>query len=186
MRHFGNKKLLPIKCAGFSLIELLIAIAIFAIVAIMAYSGLNIVLITNQQTTEDAARLAKLQIALTRLQRDIEQYVRHTNLQGNTSYLEFTRAGWRNPAQQQRSSLQRVAYSIENNSLIRTYWRRHDYPQNPQKLSLLNQIDELRIRYLDLNFQWQQQWNANYPPKAIEVTLTLQQWGQISRLFRIP
>jgi general secretion pathway protein J len=182
MRHFGNKKLLPIKCAGFSLIELLIAIAIFAIVAIMAYNGLNIVLTANQQTTEDAARLAKLQIALTRLQRDIEQYVRYRSLQGNTSYLEFTRAGWRNPAQQQRSSLQRVAYFIEDNSLIRRYWRR----QNSQQVSLLNQIDELQIRYLDLNLQWQQQWNFNYPPKAIEVSLTLHKWGQISRLFRIP
>jgi general secretion pathway protein J len=207
MTHFGqqrafiNQKILQ----GFTLLELLVALAIFAVIAVIAYSGLNTILSARLQTDQHATQLARLQMALTWLGRDIEQHIgrpirdqygdRQAALQGTISHLELTRAGWRNPAQQQRSSLQRVVYHLENQTLMRSYWWVLDRAQDarPLKMDLLNDVDEIQLRYLDDNLQWHEQWPPlNTAPgkkaklKAIEVTLTVLGWGHISRLFRVP
>ena len=49
---------------GFTLLELLVALAIFAIIAIMAYSGLSVILTTHLQTNQHANQLANLQKTL--------------------------------------------------------------------------------------------------------------------------
>ena len=200
----------PQNFQGFTLLELLVALAIFALIAIMAYSGLGVVLTTHQQTNQHASQLAHLQKTLLWLERDIEQHVarpirnqygdRQVALQGTVASLELTRAGWRNPTQQKRSSLQRVAYQLEDETLQRLYWSVLDRAQDTQikKMDLLNGIKEIQLRYLDGGLHWHQQWpsaNYNVPTeepnnlmmlKAIEVTLTVVGWGQITRLFRVP
>lgn len=197
---------------GFTLLELLVALAIFAIIAVMAYSGLNTILTAHLQTDQHAAQLARLQMAFTWLGRDIEQYVgrtirdqygdRQPALQGNLFQIEFTRAGWRNPAQQQRSSLQRVAYFVENKILWRSYWRMLDRAQDarPLKIDLLDSVDDIQLRYLDKSLRWYEEWpplhflntspnenqNNQLILKGIEVTLIVEDWGRLTRLFRVP
>ena len=60
---------------GFTLLELMIAITIFSVIATFVYAGLGVVLDTKQQTEQHLNRLAKLQLGLHLLQRDIEQAV---------------------------------------------------------------------------------------------------------------
>ncbi len=184
---------------GFTLLELLVALVIFAVIGVMAYGGLNTILSARIQTDQHATQLARLQMAFTWLGRDIEQYIERTirdqygerqpALKGTTSQLELTRAGWRNPALQQRSSLQRIAYFIEDETLWRSYWRLLDRAQNarPIKMDLINNINEITLRYLDNNFKWHEHWpitSKTVTLKAIEVTLVVE-WGPITRLFKI-
>lgn len=202
MTHFGQQRAFtrPQILQGFTLLELLVALAIFAVIAVMAYKGLDTILTAHLQTDQHATQLARLQMTLTWLGRDIEQYIerpirdqygdRQQALQGTISHLELTRAGWRNPAQQQRSSLQRVAYHLENKTLMRSYWWVLDRAQDarPLKMDLLNEVNEIQFRYLDENLRWREQWPPNEKAslKAIEVTLTVLGWGRITRLFRVP
>lgn len=214
MTYFEQQRSLTLlkQKQGFTLLELLVALAIFAVIAVMAYSGLDTVLTARLQTDQHAAQLAQLQMAFTSLGRDIEQHIRRPirdqygdtqpTLQGTISQMEFTRAGWRNPAQQKRSSLQRVAYLMEDKTLWRSYWWVLDRAQDarPIRMDLLNEVNEIKLRYLDDNLRWHEQWprldllntipdeNANLPQtlKAIEVTLTVEGWGRITRLFRVP
>ncbi|MCK5522968.1 MAG: type II secretion system minor pseudopilin GspJ [Thiomargarita sp.] len=200
----------PKALQAFTLLELLVAMTIFAFIAVMAYAGLNTILTARLQTDQHATELAHLLMTFTWLGRDIEQLIerpirdqygdKQPILQGTISTLELTRAGWRNPLQQKRSSLQRVAYFIENNTLWRTYWWVLDRAQDthPIKMDLLNDVNTLKLRYLDENFKWYEQWppldfttpldKNNVKPilqlKAIEVTLTVDGWGDIIRLFR--
>ena len=208
MKKQGMK---PKTLQAFTLLELLVALAIFAIIAIMAYAGLNTILTARQQTEQHAAQLAQLQITFLWLGRDIEQLVerairdqygdRQAILQGKNSNLELTRAGWRNPARQKRSSLQRVAYFLEDKILYRSYWWVLDRAQDtsPIKMDLLNNVNAFKLRYLDKLLKWHEQWPPlnfipsqaeNVPPisklRAIEVTLTVEGWGDIIRLFRTP
>ena len=60
---------------GFTLMELLIAITVFAILSTITYSGLKTVLDTEQQTSQHMELLSQVQIALNLIQRDIEQAV---------------------------------------------------------------------------------------------------------------
>ncbi|MCK5720200.1 MAG: type II secretion system minor pseudopilin GspJ [Thiomargarita sp.] len=191
---------------AFTLLELLVAMAIFAIISIMAYTGLNIVLATHYQTEQYATQQKQLAMAFNWLGRDIGQLVarpirnqygdKQAILQGSSSTLEFTRAGWNNPAKQKRSNLQRVAYIVEDRILWRLYWWVLDRAQDttPYKVELLTNIDDFAWRYLDEQLVWHQQWlplntiniNQNLlllKPKAIEVSLTIENWGEITRLF---
>ena len=194
---------------GFTLIEVLIAIAIFAILSILAYGGLNSVLESKQQTEQALQRLRQVQLTMTKLQRDIEQISSREGkdeLGGELSMLsggpanelliQFTRNGWRNPAELTRSHLQRVAYRLDEDKLIRMTWPYVDRAQDSQAIEtiLIDNLKDLRFRFYDA-----EDWSDNWPdtsafsaddaaplPKAIEVTVEMEDWGEIVRLFRVP
>ncbi|WP_455205737.1 type II secretion system minor pseudopilin GspJ [Kaarinaea lacus] len=200
---------------GFTLLELLISIAIFGLVAAMAYSGLNNVLIAREQTSAKADALHKLQLTFILLQRDIEQAVNRKILNelgeskgalvGNEIgeyLLEFTRTGWLNPLNVSRSHLQRVAYTINEEKLIRSQWYVLDRAQDSERYDavLLEGVKKLEFRYLDDKKEWQRSWPptstltssnseqppAQTPPRAVAVELEVVGFGKLERWFRIP
>lgn len=194
---------------GFTLLELLVALGIFALLAAMAYGGLNNVMRVSDATQQHAERLAQLQKSFLWLARDIEQASERSirdeygDQQGAVQAAEFgryqlelTRAGWRNPAGRVRSHLQRVAYGLRDGQLIRAYWNVLDRAQDSQPLEtvLLEGVGKLELRFLDE----QQQWHSNWPslgldgepvegmPLAIELTMETPAEGRLRRLFRVP
>jgi len=60
---------------GFTLLELLIALAIFSLIAVLAYSGLVSVLRVDAQVAQVTQQLTRLQLTFQRLQQDITQLV---------------------------------------------------------------------------------------------------------------
>lgn len=193
--------------SGFTLIELLVAMAIFAVVAVMAYGGLDVVLKARKQGDEHATRLAALQTSFAILERDIEQAVNRSirdnfgdeqaPLVGSSDTLEFTRSGRRNPGGFSRSNLQRIAYGIEDEQLMRASWEVLDRAQDSDSTSgpLFDEVEEVRFKYLDDKLKWQSDWPAQNLtqsdpvrpglPKAIELIIETEQWGEIRRLFRV-
>jgi len=201
--HFSKMKLAQ---NGFSLLELLVSLSVFALIAAIAYGGLNSILTIHSHTQQDNKRLAALQISLHRIDQDIAQFIprsiqnqygdRLPALQGTSESLEFTRAGWANSRAQQRSQLQRVRYYIDEHQLWRSYWLHLDRAGDvePRKIPLLQQVETLEIRYLDHKNTWHTTWGKtdhstlNPLPlhlKAIEIQLTLEKWGKITRLFAL-
>lgn len=197
-------------CAGFTLLELLVALAVFAVLSVMAYSGLRSVLDAKQTTDAHAARLTELQSALMMIGRDVSQAVPREirDEYGDTqpalvgastgeSVLELTRAGWDNPAGEPRSTLQRVAYGVEDDALMRASWRVLDRAPDsePYRFALLQDVASVTVRFMDKDRQWQEQWppdtrGETQPaaplPLAVEVEIELNDWGVIRRLYRMP
>lgn len=198
---------------GFTLIELLIALAVFSVLALLAYGGLNTLLNTRAQTDQQADALRELQLAYRSVERDIDQWVpREIRDEFGTvkpslgagdnadTALELTRGGWRNPAEQPRSTLQRVAYGVRDNALVRLTWLSLDRAPDAQPAiqELLAGVRELRLRFLDAANVWQERWPpttasvggetpvAAPPPRAIEVVLVSERWGELRWLFRLP
>jgi general secretion pathway protein J len=191
--------------SGFTLLELLVALAIFAMVAVIAYGGLATMLTLHQQTSKGAQQLAQVQMTFMWLKRDIEQAIHRPirdnygdvqpPLQGNQSILALTRTGWQNPAQQQRSQLQRVTYQIKDNTLWRSYWWVLDRAQDTQsrQVALLNHVETLQLRFLDETLHWHDEWPPAHTTKetaenlvklkAINIILTIDNLGTINRLF---
>lgn len=203
----------PISRRGFTLIELLVALAIFGVLALLAYGGLSGMLNTRALTDDKADALRDLQLAYRSLSRDIEDWVprdirdefgqSRPALSAGEQFgvaLELTRGGWRNPAEQARSTLQRVAYGVKDKKLLRSTWLSLDRAPDatPQEQMLLDGVTELRLRFLDINNVWQQSWppqgqaavaagNAKVPPpRAIEMLLITERWGELRWLFRLP
>ena len=193
---------------GFTLLELLVALAIFALVSVMAYGGLATVLDQQFATEEIAEQLARLQKTYMVLQRDFEQVVPRpvrdefgetmAPLSGGTQ-LQLTRGGWNNPAGHPRSSLRRVGYRLEEQSLVRYAWSVLDRAQNSEPLeqSLLDGVTGIRTRYLDEGNEWQDSWppetlvatgaQAGFSlPLAVEVQLEHERFGPITWLFQMP
>lgn len=191
---------------GFTLIELLVALAISALLAVMAYGGLNTIINTREQTGNSATRLQQIQKTFLWLKRDSEQTIARAirNEFGDSQQpflaaehgryrLELTRGGYRNPARLQRSSLQRVAYSLEENTLQRLTWSHLDRAQDaePLPVNLLEDVQSLDFRFRDADGEWHSSWppvNAEpgtimQLPLAMEVSLELEDWGRLTRLF---
>lgn len=199
---------------GFTLIELLVALAIFAVIAVVAYSGLNAVLNTRHNTQQQAQRLAQLQLALARIEQDLSQYqpryVRdeygtpHAALSSLGRDLTLLRSGWPNPLQQRRSHLQRLRYTLEDGVLQRWYWRQLDRAQDSQPLhtTILTNVAEIQWRFLNTQQEWQNTWESDLPLPlglspdelateqvgallAIELRLRLDDWGEFVRIFPV-
>jgi general secretion pathway protein J len=194
---------------GFTLLELLIASIVFAIMAMMAYGGLDNVIDISQSSKQSLERLRQVQQGVTIMSRDFSQLVQRPIRDefGTVKpaliagadidrLVELTRGGRLNPAGLLRSSLQRVAYRLEDGILTRMHWSNLDRAQaeEPRETELLDEVDEFRIRFLDENAEWQEQWpplnaasgdgqNILPPPLAIEIVLTLKDWGEIRRIY---
>ncbi len=196
---------------GFTLLELLVAIGIFAVLSVLAYGGLRSVLDARAQTDRQALRLGDLQKTLTLLERDIQQLsgrairdaygdyqpALRAGAQSETSVLEFTRNGWSNPAGARRSHLQRVAYGLREERLLRLSWLVLDRAPDSAALEavLLDGVRDIALRFKDEQGEWHEQWppidnvgNAALasPPRGIEFTIELTDLGRIVRLFPLP
>ena len=195
---------------GFTLLELLVALAVFAIMATAAYSGLRNVLFTRAAVEEQSRRLAAVQLAVYRLEQDVEQTLARgirdeygdpqPALHGGaltSDALTLTRAGWDNPLGQSRATLQRVAYRLREGRLWRLHWQVLDRGGlvEPRETLLLDRVREFKVRFLDAEDAWQNDWplpddndeaerrDSAALPRAVEVKLMLEDWGEITRLF---
>jgi general secretion pathway protein J len=194
---------------GFTLIEVLIAMAIFAILSVLAYGGLNSVMASKEQTEQSLIRLKQLQLTMSKLQRDIEQTVNRDGkdeLGGplwkmaasadSNLVLDLTRNGWRNPAGLTRSHLQRVAYRLDEDRLIRMTWPFVDRAQDSQanEIVLIDNIIAVELRFYDRQGETTDNWPtadaqaSGAPitlPAAVEVSLEMGDWGKVVRIFRV-
>ena len=193
--------------SGFTLLELIVVIGIFALLSVMAYGGLNNVLKARQGVEQSLDRLADLQRAYWRLREDLQQIApRPTRDEFGDARpavwselgeaVVLTRGGWRNPLGLPRSSRQRVSYELREEKLIRKQWWHLDQAPNiePQELEVLAGVREMQWRFLGAGEDWQDSWpegsNAGSadptapPPRAIEVTLDTRAWGELRLLFR--
>lgn len=194
---------------GFTLLELLIAVTIFAVIATFVYTGLAVVLDTKKQTDDYLERLTRLQLGLNLMQRDIEQTVERPVRDEfgdplpalrsggqSTLLLELTRGGFANPMQLPRSTLQRVGYQLEDETLYRVTWPELDRSQNsePNRQPLFDGIKGIEIVYYDQAMEKKSEWPVQSPtnqpslttlPKAIEIDLEMDKWGNIRRVFPV-
>lgn len=194
--------------AGFTLLELLVAMAIFAILAVMAYSGLNAVLDNRQALEVQSDRMRQLQTAFLLIGRDLTQSASRRvrdelggdleAMKGGEGFIpliEFTHTGQRNPAGGLRSNLERVAYQLQGDEFSRWRWSVLDRAQDstPKKRLLLSGVRAISLRFYDSGNRWQGSWppaDQNLDeaglPRAVEITLDLEDWGRITRLFALP
>jgi general secretion pathway protein J len=162
---------------GFTLIELMVALFIAAIMFAMGYGAIRQAITSHDSLKTQQAHLLELQTAVRVLEQDFVQIaprpVRQAvgdepaqpALQGSPPgttqpIVQFTRDGWANPAGLQRPGLQRVAYLLEDGTLKREYWNVLDptLASTTTKRDLLTHVKSVSFRYMDVNHVWQEQW----------------------------
>ncbi|MBF0128022.1 MAG: type II secretion system minor pseudopilin GspJ [Magnetococcales bacterium] len=197
----------PVVPRGFTLLELMAALAVFAVIATMAHGALHTLLETRRAGERRMEALAAWQWLFTQLGRDIEQSVprfvidggnrSHPALRGGSGgvfFLELTHTGHPNPGGAARSALQRVAWSREEGRIRRHAWPTLDRVagDDPGGVVLLDGAGSVEIRFLGRDGRWREVWpepgagdGATMLPRAVEIVVEKRGWGRMRRLFEV-
>ncbi|WP_227734306.1 type II secretion system minor pseudopilin GspJ [Yersinia proxima] len=192
-------KLCQAKQQGFTLIEMMLAIALFSLLSMAGYQLLQAVLRNSELTHQHATRLADIQRAFTLMERDISHArIRpivpsslsatndfHVSRVGKNHSLTLIHDNWRNPAAfLPRSSLEKVTWQIQQGKLERLSHHQPDNQQTRPKLSVsLDNINTFKLRFWSQG-RWQDGWsNSRTLPEGIEVTLETGDFGNLQRVF---
>ncbi len=188
---------------GFTLLEVLVAVAIFALVGIASHRLLLSAVRVEAQTRAQDQQLRQLVRAMGSLERDVEQAVARPLLGADGTEepafwsdpdgqgLQWTRAGWSNPLGAPRAQLQRVRWHYDGSALVREYWPVLDRADNaaPQRQLLLPAVNALQWRYLDSQGVWRTQWQGSgvQPlPRALELRIAHPRFGELRRVLLLP
>jgi len=198
------------RARGFMLIEVLVALAVFGVMTVLAYQALGQSLSNAEMLTESLDRIQAIQRTMGLLGRDLTQaaprpvrdllgdgFLPSMRTSLNEEFaLELTRGGWPNPAGLPRGTLQRVAWRIEDGELLRYHWTVLDptLSDDPVITQLIDDVDSILFRYRSHSGEWTELWPpaesqgavaARIRPQIVEVVLTLPDQGEIRRFFEV-
>jgi general secretion pathway protein J len=188
---------------GFTLIEMIIAVAITLVMMAIGYTGLNHTIKTADQVGEANLRLSELQFGLAYFTQDWMQVsprkIRNqygdeeNNIVIENNSIVFTRSGWANLLQRQRSELQRVQYLLIDRNLVRRHWRSLDQgiAEEPLSTVLIHDVDSFVVNFINPSENeipdWPNESTQNVgSPIALKIGIEIAEMGEIRRILEIP
>jgi len=193
---------------GFSLIELLVALAVFATMAALAYGGLDSIARTRAELGRQQDSFRDLMRGIGLIERDLRQAIARPvrgnygealpALIGSSGHIEFTRTGFANPQAEPRPNLERVLYEFDDAALKRGTFPVLDRAPatTPTLATLRSNVESFRLRYLDANNRWSEDWPppqqaADAPdlltqlPRAVEFRVTTPDYGEVAGVVEL-
>ena len=184
---------------GFTLVEVLLAIAIVALIAVLGYRALSALSQSETKLAAEAKRWRTLDLFFARLEGDLRQamprparttsgrepaWLGVPDAAGN-SILQFSRAGPEFTVEA-HSAGERLAYRLRDGSVEVLYWASYDRPSAVEATSyqLLDGVAQFKLAYLMHNGAWSDTWPRNGEadlPRAVKVDLTLSTGEAIER-----
>ena len=197
---------------GFTLVEILVAIAIFSLIASASTAVLTNVIAASEQSSQSIERLQSLQRAMMVIERDLLQAVNRApriggvdnnttvffggagEMQSTHDGVSFVRNGWQNPMWLlPRSNMQGVAYRLNSDNILErlhTLFVDNDLSVDPIVRPLLTGVTDLNIEFMVAinsrnEISWDESYKGNKVPKGIAIEITTNDFGVIRREFAL-
>ena len=172
--------------SGFTLLELVIALAIFAVLGLASWGLFDGVVRVQQGTTAHEREFRRLQRAMAVIERDLMQVTEQPMVLGQR-HLQLQRSHWRNPLDQPRSERQTLIYQLEDGVL----WRESlgEGTPTPQRQKLLGDVRQLSWRLFDRQRGWRDEWPSSDDasvPLAVELQVSVGRFDSIRRVLLLP
>lgn len=202
--------MLAMRQQGMTLLEVLIALTIFVLMAGAGYSGLQQALSIESGLEQKRQYWRRLDAAMLLLQQDLDQAVNLAprvplnetrSFIGNPaadpavlgSLLLFSRGGQFSFADGPVSPHVRVGWRLREGRLFRVVWPQlnRTEQQRGSEFELLDGVRDVQVRYLDPSRQWRTLWPAapgreeSIMPIAVEWQIQLDDNRQYKRVFHV-
>ncbi|QHO87567.1 type II secretion system protein GspJ [Klebsiella michiganensis] len=187
------------RARGFTLVEMLLALAILAALSVAAVTVLQNVMRADTLTRDKGGRMQALQLTFRQMAADFSQIIPRRSRDSASLFfagrfqlgsddwaIAFSRNGWPNPLGiLPRSEIQNVSYRLRGDRLERLSYDQQDpLPGSLPTVTVMQRnVQAFRLRFY-ASGRWQDEWQQTQTlPQGLEVTLTLEQSGEIRRLF---
>jgi general secretion pathway protein J len=186
---------------GFTLVELLIALLIFGMLAAGGVGLLSFSVQSQAAAGERLGQLASLRRTGALLSADFAQAAERMTRDtfgvphpafssgtGGETRLSLVRRGWENFSGAQRPSLQKVEYRLAGDRLERQSYSFLDGAEPLPPATVMEGVRRLDLRFRDVRGEWRKVWDPVRPdemPRAIEVTLDTDHSGTVRQLFLV-
>ena len=191
---------------GFTLVELLVALAIFALIAGFAYRSLQSMLDSREALQDETRKWRDIALFVGRMERDLSAVLATPPGGGvNGRMAPVLQSIPRTPqtvgdglvlmrsgSALQENALaapQRVGWRLNGGTIERLTWSSLDAGprEEPVAVAVLGSVTAMELRFLDPNGEWRRNWTGTPPtPAAIEVTVKLASGESITRLVDLP
>ena len=199
---------------GFTLIEILVAMTLMAIIGVLGFRGLDNVRHASERLSGTAARWQEIGLATERIGRDVRQAFavpgrtgdgreaavwqtrRFLDERPESAQLVFSRLG------AGEGDIQRIGYRWEKSAIAGTsadstasgklsllIWPAVDAALPARSYMLLDGVAKLELSYLDRQGNWLFDWPtapARQLPRALRLVMTLAEGGVVERIFDLP
>ena len=183
--------------SGFTLVEMLIALTIFAMLTAAGVALLSVTARTQQTADRLLGELGELRALQSLLTADLSLAVprrRRDNrgepvaafsaaASGQPALLDFVRGGVEGSG---GSTLRRIAYRLREGRLERLSYPHVDGAPPPISMTLLRGVRQIRLRYRDEEGGWQDSWaptDGARLPRAVELVTDSEAHGLVRQLF---
>ena len=194
---------------GLTLVELLVAIAIFGILSGVAYRALTVVLESRGRLEQENRKWREIALFLTRLEQDLAASAPRPIRDASDDSLSPALVG--NPTPRGASDGQvvltrtgfavdpgamdpprRIGYRLRGEVVELLYWTGLERAprSEPRSIAVLRGVRAMDLRYLDRRGQWHLTWpppGSTTPqteiPRGIELSVTLVSGERITRLL---
>jgi general secretion pathway protein J len=188
---------------GFTLVEVMVALAILALTMTLAYRATAALADGEQRLSAESARWRSLDVAMARLEADLREAVPRsvrsadrrlpaftaTTDESGNAVVEWSRAGAEFSIEPGIAG-QRIGYRLASGRLEVLYWPALDNPgtTTPAAYALAEEVAAFRLDYLAADGQWLPSWptfGETEIPRAVRARLVLASGEPIERWFAL-
>lgn len=193
---------IPKNETGFTLVEMMVALAIFAMLSVAGVALLQSASSSQLAVKERLSELSEGSRAIAIIEADLAQAVPRPVRTGSATTVpafsgsgteipgqifSVTRSGQSNFDDSPKPELQHVIYAVENGALKRISWTMLDGGK-AQSATILSDVISANMRFRDAEGGWRSDWDSADPlalPRAVEIVLTQKASAPVLLLFLV-